>query len=80
MDISPSIFSVSLVTKRYTDWSEVKKIQAMLGRAVMLGEAALCLAKDTDKLPDRYGVLTPATAMGDVLDRATSQDRNDPRS
>jgi short subunit dehydrogenase-like uncharacterized protein len=35
--------------------------------AVMLGEASLALAFDGDKLPDRAGVLTPATAMGDVL-------------
>ncbi|MFL5845488.1 MAG: saccharopine dehydrogenase family protein [Solirubrobacteraceae bacterium] len=33
--------------------------------AVMLGESALCLALDA--LPDRAGVLTPATAMGSVL-------------
>jgi short subunit dehydrogenase-like uncharacterized protein len=35
--------------------------------AVMLGEAALALALDQDRLPDAAGVLTPATAMGDVL-------------
>ena len=35
--------------------------------AVMLGESALCLALDGDKLPDTAGVLTPATAMGDAL-------------
>ena len=35
--------------------------------SVMLGESALCLAVDRDRLPDRGGVLTPATAMGDVL-------------
>ncbi len=35
--------------------------------AVMLGEAALALALDGDKLPEAAGVLTPATAMGDVL-------------
>jgi short subunit dehydrogenase-like uncharacterized protein len=35
--------------------------------AVMLGESALCLACDRDRLPDRAGVLTPATAMGDAL-------------
>lgn len=35
--------------------------------AVMLGESALALALDEDDLPDRAGVLTPATAMGDVL-------------
>jgi short subunit dehydrogenase-like uncharacterized protein len=35
--------------------------------AVMLGESALCLALDRDRLPDRSGVLTPATAMGETL-------------
>ena len=33
--------------------------------SVMLGESALAL--DGDRLPDRAGVLTPATAMGSVL-------------
>ncbi len=32
--------------------------------AVMFGESALCLALDGERLPDRAGVLTPATAMG----------------
>ena len=32
--------------------------------SVMLGEAALCLARDGEQLPERAGVLTPATAMG----------------
>ena len=35
--------------------------------AVMLGEAALALALDRDRLPDRAGSLTPATALGGVL-------------
>ena len=35
--------------------------------AVMLGESALALALDDDKLPAAAGVLTPATAMGSVL-------------
>jgi short subunit dehydrogenase-like uncharacterized protein len=35
--------------------------------SVMLGETALCLALDRDQLPDRAGVLTPATAMGAAL-------------
>ena len=34
---------------------------------VMLGEAALALGLDGDRLPDVAGVLTPATAMGEVL-------------
>jgi short subunit dehydrogenase-like uncharacterized protein len=35
--------------------------------AVMCGESALCLATDRDQLPDRAGVLTPATALGAAL-------------
>jgi len=35
--------------------------------SVMFGESSLCLALDTDGLPPRAGVLTPATAMGDAL-------------
>jgi short subunit dehydrogenase-like uncharacterized protein len=35
--------------------------------SVMLGETALCLVQDRDHLPDRAGVLTPATAMGAAL-------------
>ncbi len=35
--------------------------------AVMLGESALALALDGDRLPEAAGVLTPATAMGTVL-------------
>ncbi len=35
--------------------------------AVMLGESALCLALDGDRLPGGAGVLTPSTAMGGIL-------------
>ena len=35
--------------------------------SVMRGESALCLALDGDRLPDRAGVLTPATGMGSAL-------------
>ncbi|MBA2257225.1 MAG: saccharopine dehydrogenase NADP-binding domain-containing protein, partial [Thermoleophilaceae bacterium] len=35
--------------------------------SVMLGESALCLALDGDRLPSGAGVLTPATAMGTAL-------------
>ncbi|GAA4399478.1 trans-acting enoyl reductase family protein [Fodinibacter luteus] len=34
------------------------------GTAVMLGQAALALVEDRDRLPDAAGVLTPATAIG----------------
>jgi short subunit dehydrogenase-like uncharacterized protein len=37
------------------------------GTAIMLGQSALCLALDEQRLPDLAGVLTPATAMGEVL-------------
>ncbi len=41
--------------------------------AMMMGEAALCLALDRDKLPHRAGVLTPASAMnGALVDRLRS--------
>jgi short subunit dehydrogenase-like uncharacterized protein len=43
--------------------------------AVMLGESALCLSLDGDRLPPARGVLTPMTAMGDpLLDRLRAQD------
>jgi short subunit dehydrogenase-like uncharacterized protein len=35
--------------------------------AVMLGESSLSLALDSEGLPSRAGVLTPATAMGNAL-------------
>jgi short subunit dehydrogenase-like uncharacterized protein len=35
--------------------------------AVMLGESALALALERDRLPDAAGVLTPATAIGSLL-------------
>ncbi len=35
--------------------------------SLLLGESALCLAFDGDRLPARAGCLTPATAMGDLL-------------
>jgi short subunit dehydrogenase-like uncharacterized protein len=35
--------------------------------SVMLGESVLGLVVDRDRLSDRFGVLTPASAMGDVL-------------
>lgn len=38
--------------------------------AVMFGEAALCFVLDRDRLPDRAGVLTPATALdGPLVER-----------
>ena len=37
---------------------------------MMMGESALCLALDRDRLPQRAGVLTPAVALdGALVDR-----------
>ena len=33
----------------------------------MLGESAMCLVQDGSELPESFGVLTPASAMGDLL-------------
>jgi short subunit dehydrogenase-like uncharacterized protein len=41
---------------------------------VMLGESALALALDGDKLPPRAGVLTPSTGIGlPLADRLRAQ-------
>ena len=52
---------------RYLTRVEARGDPGYAGTAVMLGESALCLAVDGDRLPDRAGVLTPATAMGAAL-------------
>ena len=53
--------------RRYTARIEAQGDPGYQATAVMLGESALALALDAARLPDRAGVLTPATAMGDVL-------------
>jgi len=53
--------------QRYLAKVEASGDPGYAATSVMLGESALCLALDRDRLPDRAGVLTPATAMGAVL-------------
>ncbi|HEX8101456.1 MAG TPA: saccharopine dehydrogenase NADP-binding domain-containing protein [Solirubrobacteraceae bacterium] len=53
--------------RRYRARVAAKGDPGYAATAVMLGESALCLARDEDRLPDRAGVLTPAVAMGHVL-------------
>ena len=53
--------------RRYRAVAAGKGDPGYAATAVMLGESALALALDGDRLPDRAGSLTPATAMGDVL-------------
>ena len=52
---------------RYVGKVEASGDPGYAATSVMLGESALCLAIDRDRLPDRAGVLTPATAMGGAL-------------
>ena len=52
---------------RYLGTIEAQGDPGYAATSVMLGESALCLALDRDRLPDRAGVLTPATAMGTAL-------------
>jgi short subunit dehydrogenase-like uncharacterized protein len=53
--------------RRYLGKVEARGDPGYAATSVMLGESALCLALDRDRLPDRAGVLTPATAMGVTL-------------
>ena len=52
---------------RYLGTIEARGDPGYAATAVMLGVTALCLALVVDQLPDRAGVLTPATAMGAAL-------------
>jgi short subunit dehydrogenase-like uncharacterized protein len=52
---------------RYLATIEARGDPGYAATSVMLGESALCLALDRDRLPGRAGVLTPATAMGTTL-------------
>jgi short subunit dehydrogenase-like uncharacterized protein len=52
---------------RYLSKIEARGDPGYAATSVMLGQSALCLALDRGLLPDRAGVLTPATAMGAAL-------------
>ncbi len=54
-------------TVRVEGWVEGTSDPGYGETAKMITEAAVCLAKDETKLPARFGVLTPASAMGSVL-------------
>ena len=60
-------FTTTSTGKRYIAQVEAQGDPGYKATAMMFAEAALALALDRDKLPDRHGVLTPASAMGDVL-------------
>lgn len=52
---------------RYIGEVDVAGDPGFAATSVMLGESALCLAMDGDRLPPAAGVLTPATALGTAL-------------
>jgi short subunit dehydrogenase-like uncharacterized protein len=52
---------------RYRTTVTVPYDPGYLGTAYMLGQAALALVEDGDRLPDAAGVLTPATGLGAPL-------------
>lgn len=63
-------------TETYTTTSTGARYRAVMAQqgdpgyqatSVLLGESALALVLDREELSDRYGVLTPAAAMGDAL-------------
>jgi len=56
--------------ERYVCRIEAQGDPGYAATAVMFGEAALCLVLDRERLPDRAGVLTPATALdGPLVER-----------
>ena len=52
---------------RYVSRVAAKGDPGYKATAVMMGEAALCLALDRERLPQRGGVLTPASGIGTAL-------------
>lgn len=61
------VFTTTSSGARYASRVKATGDPGYSATAVMLGESALSLAVDDDHLPTAAGVLTPATALGDVL-------------
>jgi short subunit dehydrogenase-like uncharacterized protein len=65
-------FRIQVHTRTAAGTKYVARVEAQgdpgyAATSVMLGQSALCLALDRDRLPGLAGVLTPATAMGAAL-------------
>lgn len=60
-------YTTTTTGARYVARMEQRGDPGYKATSVLLGESGLTLALDRDKLPDLYGVLTPAAAMGDAL-------------
>ncbi|RYF57085.1 MAG: enoyl-ACP reductase [Comamonadaceae bacterium] len=61
------IYTTTTTGARYASRVTAQGDPGYRATAVLLGESALSLVLDRDRLPDEAGVLTPATALGDVL-------------
>ncbi|MFL6158313.1 MAG: saccharopine dehydrogenase family protein [Marmoricola sp.] len=60
-------FTRTTTGRRYRSVTAAQGDPGYKATAMMFGEAALALALDRAQLPERFGVLTPASAMGDAL-------------
>lgn len=60
-------YTTTTTGRRYRATMSQQADPGYTATSVMLGESALALVVDRDRLADRFGVLTPAAAMGDVL-------------
>lgn len=61
------VHSLTLSGAQWTSRVELEKDPGYDGTAMMISAAALALAFDRDRLPNRTGVLTPASGIGDAL-------------
>ncbi|RZL74504.1 MAG: enoyl-ACP reductase [Rhodococcus sp. (in: high G+C Gram-positive bacteria)] len=61
------IYTTTTTGARYASRVKAQGDPGYRATAVLLGESALSLVLDRDLLPDEAGVLTPATAFGDIL-------------
>jgi hypothetical protein len=59
--------SVHRVARKTASWSQPRATPGCTVSSLIIGEAALGLALDQDRLPGPVGVLTPATAIGTLL-------------
>ncbi|MGC4961698.1 saccharopine dehydrogenase family protein [Gordonia sp. DT101] len=60
-------YTTTTTGRRYRSQMRMKGDPGYKATAIMLGESALTLALERDRLSSLTGVLTPAAAMGDVL-------------
>lgn len=61
------VFTTTTTGRRYGANVAAQGDPGYKATAMMLGESALTLALDRDRLPDLRGILTPVAAMGDAL-------------